>query len=314
MKKNIVIIAGPTASGKTELGISLAKAIDGEIISADSMQIYKYMNIGTAKPTSIEMNGVPHHMIDIVFPDEEFSVALFRRLAGEYIDDITSRGKVPIILGGTGLYINSLTHNLDFSEAPENKELREFLANIAAEKGNEYVHEMLRNVDQESYNRLFPNDLKRVIRALEVFKITGKTISEVQKESREKPIDFNLAYFALSMDRNRLYDRVNLRVDKMFQFGLLEEVIMLREMGYGRDLKSIQGIGYKEVYDYLDGMFTLDEVKNIIKQSTRNYAKRQLTWFRRDERINWIDLDKLDRVEEILQNIISYVEGVFGKL
>jgi tRNA dimethylallyltransferase len=314
MNKNIIIIAGPTASGKTDIGIRLAKAIDGEIISADSMQIYKYMNIGTAKPTLDEREGIPHHMIDVVFPDQEFSVALFRKLAGEYIDDIINRGKVPIVLGGTGLYINSLTYSLDFTEASEDKEYRTFLMDLADQEGKEYVHSMLRERDPEAYERLFPNDLKRVIRALEVYKATGKTISQSQRESKERPIEYNPAYFALTMDRKRLYDRINLRVDKMFDSGLIEEVKMLRNMGYSRELTSMQGIGYKEVFDYLDKSMTLEEIKSIIKQSTRRYAKRQLTWFRREYRIKWIDLDKLDTIEEIIQNIINFTEGVFNKL
>lgn len=314
MSKNIIIIAGPTASGKTELGIALAKKINGEVVSADSMQIYKYMDIGTAKPTKEEMDGIQHHMIDIVFPDEEFSVALYRRMAGECINDILSRGKIPIVIGGTGLYINSLTYNLDFTETSVDKEYREYLTSLAREKGKEYVHQMLKDIDPESYNRLYPNDLKRVIRALEVYKNTGKTISQYQRESRKKPIEYNIAYFALTMDRNRLYERINTRVDRMFEAGLIDEVKMLRRMGYTRDLTSMQAIGYKEVYDYLDGLYTLDEVKDIIKQGTRRYAKRQLTWFRKDTRVNWIDLDKLDTKEEIIQNIIKYAEGKFRKI
>ncbi|TDT61529.1 tRNA (adenosine(37)-N6)-dimethylallyltransferase MiaA [Fonticella tunisiensis] len=311
MSKNIIIIAGPTASGKTELGIALAKKINGEVVSADSMQIYKYMDIGTAKPTKEEMDGIQHHMIDIVFPDEEFSVALYRRMAGECINDILNRGKIPIVIGGTGLYINSLTYNLDFTETSVDKEYREHLTALAREKGKEYVHQMLKDIDPESYNRLYPNDLKRVIRALEVYKNTGKTISQYQRESRQKPIEYNIAYFALTMDRSRLYERINIRVDRMFEAGLIDEVKMLRRMGYTRDLTSMQAIGYKEVYDYLDGLYTLDEVKDIIKQGTRRYAKRQLTWFRKDTRVNWIDLDKLDTKEEIIQNIIKYAEGKF---
>lgn len=312
MNKNIVIIAGPTASGKTALGIELAKRLNGEIISADSMQIYKYMDIGTAKPDKDETDGIPHHLMDVVDPSENFSVALFRRLAGEKIDDIISRNKLPIVLGGTGLYINSLTHSLDFTEFSEDKEYRDYLNNIALESGNDYLHGLLKAVDIESYNRLHPNDTKRIIRALEVYKHTGKTISEYQEESKKRDIDYNLAYFCLTMDRQRLYDRINKRVDIMFEKGLVEEVKKLREMGYTKDMTSMQGIGYKEVFNYLDGICTLEEIKDTIKQSSRRYAKRQLTWFRRDDRINWINVDNYDSQNEIISDIIDIIEGKFG--
>ncbi|KMT23031.1 tRNA (adenosine(37)-N6)-dimethylallyltransferase MiaA [Clostridium cylindrosporum] len=308
MKKNLVIIAGPTASGKTATSIEIAKRLNGEIISADSMQVYKYMDIGTAKITEEEMQGVPHYMIDEVTPDMEFSVALFREKAGAYIDDILSRGKLPIVVGGTGLYINSLTYALDFSGA-EDKEYREYLENLAKEKGNEYLHSKLKEVDIESYERLFPNDTKRIIRALEVYKLTGKTISEVQRESREKDIDYNLAYITLTMDRETLYERINKRVDIMFEKGLVEEVKSLLNMGYTKDMTSMQAIGYKEVLDYFDGKLTLDEVIYIIKQSSRRYAKRQLTWFRKDKRVRWFETDKYEDKHCLLENIVEYIEG-----
>ena len=314
MKKNIVIIAGSTASGKTKLGIELAKRINGEVVSADSMQIYKYMDIGSAKPTIDEMQGIPHHMIDVVTPDVEFSVALYRKMAVECIDDIINRGKVPIVVGGTGLYINSLTHPLNFTETAKDEEYRNYLQTIAEEKGNEYVHEMLKDVDIDSYNKLHPNDLKRIIRALEVYKNTGKPISEYQRESKQRDIEFNLAFIGLTMDRAKLYDRINKRVDLMFEMGLVDEVKKLKEMGYNKEMTSMQGIGYKEVFDYLDGYFTLDEIKDIIKQSTRRYAKRQLTWFRREDRIYWVNLDEFDSFKEVLENIVGYIEGKFKNL
>lgn len=311
MKKNIAIIAGPTASGKTAAGIETAKRLNGEIISADSMQIYKYMDIGSAKPDANEMNGIPHYLLDVVYPHEDFSVALFRQKAAYYIDDIINRNKLPIIVGGTGLYINSLTHNLDFTDTAYDEAYRNELSEIARAKGNDYLHKMLEPVDYESYKRLFPNDVKRIIRALEVYKNTGKTISEYQRESKEKPIDYNLAYIGLTMDRARLYDRINRRVDKMFQMGILDEVVKLQNMGYNKQMVSMQGIGYKEIFDYLDGLCTLDEAKDRIKQGSRNYAKRQLTWFRRDERIHWIDIDKYESFGEIIENIVNYIEGKF---
>jgi tRNA dimethylallyltransferase len=309
--KNIVIIAGPTASGKTAVGVELAKKLSGEIISADSMQIYKYMNIGSAKPDIKEMQGIPHHMINILYPHEEFSVSLFRAMAGSYIDDILSRNRLPIVVGGTGLYINSLTYNLDFTETADDKEYRTYLSQIAASLGNDYLHNMLRTVDNETYMKLFPNDVKRVIRALEVYKNTGKTISEYQRESKKHSSEYNIAYIGLTMERQKLYDRINKRVDIMFKMGIMEEVEKLKEMGYQRNMTSMQGIGYKEILDYLDGKYTFEELKNIIKQYSRNYAKRQLTWFRRDERINWLNIDEFDTFDEIIENLVDYIEGKF---
>lgn len=275
------------------------------------MQIYKYMDIGSAKPTREEMQGVPHHMIDVVDPKEEFSVALYRQMAVDCIDNIIKRGKVPIIVGGTGLYINSLTYPLDFTETAKDEEYRFYLQNLAEEKGSHFIHEMLKEVDPESYNRLHPNDLKRIIRALEVYKNTGRPISEFQRESKKREIDFNLAYFGLTMDRTKLYERINQRVDEMFEKGLIDEVKKLKEMGYTKDMTSMQGIGYKEVFDYLDGYLTLEEVKDIIKQNTRRYAKRQLTWFRREDRIFWINLDEFSSIDEVLNVMINYIKEKF---
>ena len=308
--KNIVIICGPTASGKTAAAVELAKRINGEIVSADSMQIYKFMNIGSAKPTAEEMGGIPHYMIDIIYPFQEFSVALYRQLAGEVIDNIISRGKVPIIAGGTGLYINSLTYPMDFTQTSEDKEYRNYLWSIGEEKGNDYLHSLLKEIDPESYERLFPNDRKRVIRALEVYKHTGKTISQYQAESKSKPIEYNPAYIGLTMDRQRLYNRINLRVDKMFEQGLVDEVKFLYEMGYNINMPSMQAIGYKELFDYFSGSCTLEEAKDNIKQSSRRYAKRQLTWFRREDRIHWVESDKYNSLDEIIENILEYIQGM----
>lgn len=312
MMKNIVIVAGPTASGKTAVGVEIAKTLTGEIISADSMQIYKYMNIGSAKPSQTEMQGIPHHLIDIISPQEDFSVALFRGMAGNRIDEIIDRNKLPIIVGGTGLYINSLTYNLDFTETSIDVEYRAYLTNIAETKGNDYLHKMLENIDIKTYQRLFPNDVKRIIRALEIYKNTGKTMSEHQSEAKQKSTEYNIAYIGLTMDRQKLYDRINNRVDRMFDNGIIDEVKKLKEMGYSRNMTSMQGIGYKEIFDYLEGTSSIEELKNIIKQGSRNYAKRQLTWFRRDERIYWVDIDKFKDFNSVIENIVNYIGGKFN--
>lgn len=303
--KKLLIIAGPTAVGKTDISIKVAKKLNGEIISADSMQIYKYMDIGSAKVTRDEMDGVVHHLIDVVYPSEEFSVAEFKDKSVNAIDDIIERGKCPIVAGGTGLYINSLICNYDFTGASRDDGYREYLKEIAEDKGKEYVHEMLKSVDLESYERLYPNDLKRVIRALEVYKVTGKPISEINKDVDIYDIPYDIKYFVLTMDRAKLYERINLRVDKMFENGLIDEVIKLRDMGYNSNMQSMKGIGYKEVLDYLDGKFTLDETIEIIKKGSRNYAKRQLTWFRKDKRVQWINKDLYDTEDDIIAFIVN---------
>ncbi|WDC83943.1 tRNA (adenosine(37)-N6)-dimethylallyltransferase MiaA [Caloramator sp. mosi_1] len=307
-KKQIIIIAGPTASGKTNLGIELAKKINGEIVSADSMQIYKYMDIGTAKPSVEEMQGIKHHLIDIIYPDEEFSVALFKQYADNAIEQIYSKGKIPIVVGGTGLYINSLTYSLNFSESEPDKQYRDYLDNLAKQYGAKYLHDMLKNIDPDAANNIHPNNIKRVIRALEVFKNTGKRISEYQSTTKQNEPDYEFAYFCLDMPRNVLYDRINKRVDIMFEKGLIGEVEKLITLGYTRELQSMQAIGYKEVFDYLDGKLSLEEVKNIIKQNTRRYAKRQLTWFRKDNRIYWLEVFN-KQLDEILSNMLGYIEG-----
>lgn len=312
--KKIAVIAGPTASGKTAAGIEAAKRLNGEIISADSMQIYKYMDIGSAKPTSEEMQGIPHHMIDIVYPDEEFSVALFRKMAGELINEITARKRLPIIVGGTGLYINSLIYPYDFTDSAGDNGYREELNELALEKGNDFVHNMLKDIDLESYTRIHPNNLRRVIRALEVYRNTGKTISEYQMESRARNPEYDAAYVGLTMDRAALYNRINLRVDRMIEQGLIEEVKKIKAMGYSKNMVSMQGIGYKEIFDYLDNRCTIEETVDIIKQSSRRYAKRQLTWFRRDDNIHWIEIDKYDSMDKAVEIITGYIEGKLSLL
>lgn len=296
--KKLICVAGPTGSGKTGFGIKLAKELDGEIISADSMQIYKNMNIGTAKPSKEEMQGIPHHLIDIISPFDEFSVKEFVDIANEKIDDIHFRCKIPIVVGGTGLFINSLIDNVRFSEGEADPELRENLRNLAIEKGPEYIHEMLKDFDYDSYLRLHPNNIKRVIRAIEIYKTTGITMTEQIRQSKTVPSSFNLVYFGLNTDRAVIYDRINKRVDKMIAEGLECEVKKLYTDGLNLDYKSMQAIGYKELVLYFEGKLTFQEAIDKIKQESRRYAKRQLTWFRRDDRINWIDISKYDTADK----------------
>ena len=304
MKKKILVIGGPTAVGKTELSIELAKILNGEIISADSMQIYKYMDIGSAKVSKEEMNGVVHHLIDVVDPSINFSVADYKEQGEKVINEILSRGKLPIIVGGTGLYINSLTCNMNFTEAEKDEEYRKELDKLANEYGNNYIHEMLKDIDPISYKEIHANNRKRVIRALEVYKLTGKPFSSYNAGEDFYKSEYDVYYYVLTMDREKLYERINLRVDIMMEKGLLEECIKLKEMGYTSSMQSMQGIGYKEILYYLEGDVKLQEAIDMIKQGSRNYAKRQLTWFRRDPRVTFLDKDKLSDVE-ILEKVIG---------
>ncbi|OFI07758.1 tRNA dimethylallyltransferase [Clostridium acetireducens DSM 10703] len=306
--KELLIIAGPTAVGKTDISIKLAKKLNGEIISADSMQIYKYMNIGSAKITNEEMNGIKHHLIDVVEPKENFNVSMYKDLSEKAIDNIISKNKIPILTGGTGLYINSLICNYNFTEAEQDEKYRDYLQNLAKVKGKEYVHSLLKDVDVESYNRLYPNDLKRVIRALEVYKLTGKTISEYNKENDIYDIPYKIYYFILNMERSKLYERINKRVDIMLEKGLIEEVKKLKNMGCTADMQSMKGIGYKEILNYLDGDINLDRAIYLIKKGSRNYAKRQLTWFRKDKRAIWINKDNFENDNCIVEEIIKKVD------
>lgn len=303
MKQDLFILAGPTAVGKTDISIKLAQKLNGEIISADSMQIYKHMDIGSAKITEAEKEGVPHHLIDFVSPFDEFSVAEFKEKSKKAIKDIASRGKLPMIVGGTGFYIDSLIFNYDFANTYKDEEYREHLKNLASEHGKEYVHELLKDIDEVSYKKLYPNDLKRVIRALEVFKLTGKTISEFNKEQDIFDIPYNVYYFVLNMDRSKLYERINKRVDIMMEKGLIEEVKSLQNMGCTPDMQSMKGIGYKEILYYLDGKLSLDEAVELIKKGSRHYAKRQLTWFRKDNRVHFIDKDQYKDDTEVCNAI-----------
>jgi len=308
---NVIVILGPTASGKTRLSIELAKRLNTEIISADSMQIYKYMDIGTAKPDEEERDGIKHYLMDEVYPDEEFSVVKFKELAEKYIDEILSRGKIPIVVGGTGLYINSLIYNINFSETATDHELREKLRKMAEEKGNRYLHDMLKEIDPEAAEKIHENNVKRVIRAIEVYEQTKRPISQHQKLSRTIPAKHNYILIGLRMDRNLLYERINKRVDMMIQKGLIDEVKKLAELGYDKSMVSMQGLGYKELLSYLNNEIPLDQAIYIIKRDTRHYAKRQMTWFRRIPGIYWLDMDKFNDYSEIMENIKYYL-ATFG--
>ena len=306
----LVVVAGATASGKTRLAIELAKAFDGEIVSADSMQIYKYMDIGTAKPTESERAECPHHLIDFVGPDTEFSVADYTGLAHRVIADITVRGRLPVMCGGTGLYINSVVNDVTFGEDQTDHALREELNALAAREGGEYMLSMLREFDPVSAERLHPNNLRRIIRAIEFFKASGVPISEHQEMTKQIQSRYEPIMLMISFSREVLYERINRRVDLMFDEGLLHEVQRLSDMGYGRSLNSMQGIGYKELLSHLDGELTLEEAREAIKQNSRRYAKRQLTWFRRDERI--ISLEPETAAEQALDIVRSARENMNG--
>ncbi len=308
----LVVIVGPTAVGKTDAGILVARRINGEVISGDSMQVYRYMDIGTAKPGVEEMRGIPHHMIDIVNPDEEYNVAMFQKQVEQLIIDINERGKRPILVGGTGLYINSVLDYYDFSPPGGDPDKREELHRLAGRRGNDYLMALLREADPVAAKKIHLNDTRRLIRALEVYYLTRRPISEFQYNSGEMPPKYNLAYFGLMMDRQKLYQRIEERVDKMIAKGLVEEVKNLIEMGYGPSNTAMQALGYKEIIDYLYGRCSLAEAVRLIKRNTRRFAKRQMTWFRRDKRIRWIDVENYDSVEEIAEKIAAAAEGQFN--
>jgi len=277
---NIYVIAGPTASGKTAVAIALAKQINGEVISADSMQIYKGMNIGTAKPSEAEMENIPHHMIDIVKPDEPYSAALYQQQARTVITDILARGRVPIICGGTGFYINAVLQDIQFARESEDDPQRQHFTEIAAQKGPAHMHQLLQAVDPQAAEAIHPNNIKRVIRALSYNRATGKLFSQYNATQKKQPEVYKAAFFNLNMDRSLLYQRINERVINMFDAGLVEEVAGLLKQGYHPSLVSMQGIGYKEIVPYLQGHYTQAEAINAVQQNSRHYAKRQMTWFR----------------------------------
>ena len=291
MKLPLVILSGPTACGKTSLSIDLAKRINGEIISADSMQVYRGFDIGTAKITEDEKDGIPHYLIDELDPTEEFNVFEFQSRARKYIADISSRGKIPMIVGGTGFYIQSVLYDIDFSDESDDKTYRHELEKLAAEKGSDYLYQQLLECDPDAAKEIHPNNTKRVIRALEFFHETGQQISEHNKIQQQKESPYNYAYFVLNRPRHILYERINRRVDLMMEEGLPNEVSCLLEKGYGEDLLSMQGLGYKELIPYVKGNTTLDEASDLLKKNTRHFAKRQITWFKREKDTIWIDLE-----------------------
>ena len=309
MKKPLIILTGPTAVGKTKASIGLAKALNGEIISADSMQVYKYMDIGSAKIRPEEMDGVKHYLVDELEPDDEFHVVKFQQMAKAAMNEIYAKGKVPIVVGGTGFYIQALLYDIDFTESNEDMSYREELEELAQTHGVEYVHSMLREVDPASADSIHANNLKRVIRALEFYKQTGEKISEHNEKERAKESPYDFCYFVLNDDRERLYNRIDLRIDQMLEEGLIAEVTALKDKGYTKDMVSMQGLGYKEILDYLNGECTLEEAIYILKRDTRHFAKRQLTWFRRERDVIWVNKqDYAHDEEKILQAIIDTIK------
>jgi tRNA dimethylallyltransferase len=308
MKRPLIILTGPTAVGKTKASIGLAKALNGEIISADSMQVYKYMDIGSAKIRPEEMQGIRHYLIDELEPDEEFHVVKFQQMAKEAMEAIYAQGKIPIVVGGTGFYIQALLYDIDFTESNEDNSYRQELEQLADEQGAEFLHEMLRKVDPLSADTIHANNVKRVIRALEFYHQTGEKISEHNEQERAKESPYDFCYFVLNDDREKLYERINVRIDQMLEEGLVDEVKALKDKGYTRDMVSMQGLGYKEILDYLNNECTLEEAIYILKRDTRHFAKRQLTWFRRERDVVWIDKPSYDYDEDkILKAMLNSI-------
>ncbi len=305
-KKPLIILTGPTAVGKTDLSLLLAKKVNGEIISADSMQVYRKMDIGTAKIMPEEMDGVRHHLIDILDPSEDFNVVLFKKYALAAMDEIYSRNHIPIITGGTGFYIQALLYDINFDENDGDMSYRHELEEMAAEQGVSKLHDMLKAVDPDSAAAIHENNVKRVIRALEFYKKTGKQISKHNEEERAKTSPYNFAYFVLNNSRDVLYDRIDRRVDIMLENGLVDEVKSLMDQGYTRDMVSMQGLGYKEIIDYLSGDISYDEAVYILKRDTRHFAKRQITWFKRERDVIWVNKNEFADDNAIL----SYMDDV----
>lgn len=290
MKKPLIVLTGPTAVGKTALSIKLAKAVNGAIISADSMQVYKYMDIGSAKISREEMQGVPHYLIDELMPQEEFNIVLFQTYAKSYMEEIYKKGQIPILTGGTGFYIQSVVYDIDFSREEADKAYRKELEEISREKGAPCLYEMLKTKDPKAAEEIHPNNVKRIIRALEYYHESGgEKISEHNKKEREKSSPYNFAYFVLNDEREKIYQSIEERVDVMLSQGLIEEVKKLKEMGCKKGMVSMQGLGYKEILSYLEGEISLDEAVYILKRDTRHFAKRQLTWFGREKDVIWME-------------------------
>lgn len=304
----LIIITGPTAVGKTALSVRLAKAIGGEVISADSMQVYRHMDIGSAKIKKEDMDGVPHYLIDVLDPEEEFNVTVFQKMAKEAVEEIYSHGHIPIVAGGTGFYVQALLYDIDFTENGEDTSIRMELEKLGQERGAEFLHNLLRDIDPDSADEIHENNRKRVIRAIEYYRQTGERISEHNKRERQKKSPYDFLYYVVNTDRTRLYERIDRRVDLMLEQGLVEEVMHLKDMGLTRDMVSMQGLGYKEILDFLQGIYTLEEAIYVLKRDTRHFAKRQITWFKRERDVRWLDLpdfnNDLDRVLiKMLQDI-----------
>lgn len=304
MKKPLIILTGPTAVGKTKLSIALAKAVDGEIISADSMQVYRHMDIGSAKITRDEMDGIPHHLIDVLDPKEEFHVAKFQQMAKAAMEKIYENGKIPILTGGTGFYIQAVVKDIDFSEETEESPIRKELEQIAQEQGAHRLHQMLSLADPESAEKIHENNVKRVIRALEYYRLTGEKISQHNEREAAKISPYQTAYFVLNDERERLYQRIDARVDQMLEDGLVQEVQKLASMGCTKEMVSMQGLGYKELLTWLSGECSYEEAIYILKRDTRHFAKRQLTWFKREKDVVWVNKQEFDYNED---KILKYI-------
>ncbi len=309
LKANIPVLVGPTASGKTTLGIALAKALNGEVISADSMQIYKYMNIGTAKVTKEEMEDIPHHLIDFVYPDEEFSAAIFKKLASEKLASILEKKKKPLIVGGTGLYINSMTLPWSFENKTGDEEVRWRLAAEAEVLGKEFLHKRLKEVDPISAQAIHPHNVNRLIRALEIYEATGKPKSYFDEQSKKQELPYNYTIIGIHWPRELLYERINRRVNQMIEKGLLEEAKMLLNQGYNWDLSSMKAIGYKELRPYLEKNQSLEMAIEKLKKDSRHFAKRQMTWFRKDKRIHWLEMSPGKSIERLLEESLNVINA-----
>ena len=304
LKKPLIVLTGPTAVGKTKLSIALARAVDGEIVSADSMQVYRHMDIGSAKITKEEMAGIPHYLIDILEPEEEFHVAKFQQLAKEAMETIYAKGKIPILTGGTGFYIQAVVKDIDFSENAEQSAVRKNLEHLAEEKGASYLHQLLAQADPASAEKIHENNVKRVIRALEYYQLTGEKISLHNQREMAKESPYQTAYFVLNDLRDRLYERIDQRVDQMLAAGLADEVKALAARGCTKDLVSMQGLGYKELLSWLSGECTYEEAVYILKRDTRHFAKRQITWFKREKDVIWVNKNEFDYDED---KILTYL-------
>ena len=305
-KNTIIAIAGPTAVGKTKFAIEIANAFNGEVVSCDSMQLYKYMDIGSAKPTPDELAMAEHHLVDIIDPRDDFSVAQYQKLAKNAINGILSKGKTPVISGGTGLYLNSLIYDMDFSAQPQDNSYRNELAEIAEKEGSSALHEMLKAADEKAAELIHPNNTKKIIRALERLKEGEGQIKQFSSIDNETN-DYNVVLIGLTRDREELYDRINRRVDLLMEAGLLDEINRLADMGLTQENISMKGIGYKEVFDYLNEKCTLEEAVDTIKKNTRHYAKRQLTWFRRYEKMKWFNISEFENDDIAVKEIIEWL-------